>query len=124
MRLSQSDGESGPGSSCQEEDEESLYRRSQYSPEVGHNETMGVKSRQKEEKDENEADSIQLDKSSKKSHDEVNRQLYDDYDLKPESDSIYVEERNQNDLKTDEIVQQHDNTMEVAGRSNEEEDKE
>lgn len=32
--LSQSDGESVPGSSCQEEDEESLYRRSQYSPEV------------------------------------------------------------------------------------------
>lgn len=34
LRLSQSDGESIPGSSCQEEDEESLYRRSQYSPEV------------------------------------------------------------------------------------------
>ncbi|CAN9513064.1 unnamed protein product [Ophioblennius macclurei] len=34
MHLSQSDGESVPGSSCQEEDEESLYRRSQYSPEV------------------------------------------------------------------------------------------
>lgn len=33
-RLSQSDGESVPGSSCQEEDEESLYRRSPYSPEV------------------------------------------------------------------------------------------
>uniref|UniRef100_H2USQ9 Zinc finger protein 710 n=1 Tax=Takifugu rubripes TaxID=31033 RepID=H2USQ9_TAKRU len=33
-RLSQSDGESIPGSSCQEEDEESLYRRSPYSPEV------------------------------------------------------------------------------------------
>ncbi|XP_038163972.1 zinc finger protein 366 [Cyprinodon tularosa] len=32
LRLSQSDGESIPGSSCQEEDEESLYRRSQYSP--------------------------------------------------------------------------------------------
>lgn len=32
--LSQSDGESVPGSSCQEEDEESLYRRSPYSPEV------------------------------------------------------------------------------------------
>lgn len=34
LRHSQSDGESVPGSSCQEEDEESLYRRSQYSPEV------------------------------------------------------------------------------------------
>uniref|UniRef100_A0A4W6CDV1 Zinc finger protein 710 n=1 Tax=Lates calcarifer TaxID=8187 RepID=A0A4W6CDV1_LATCA len=34
LRLSQSDGESVPGSSCQEEDEESLYRRSQYSPEL------------------------------------------------------------------------------------------
>ncbi|XP_029961334.1 zinc finger protein 366 isoform X2 [Salarias fasciatus] len=34
LRLSQSDGESVPGSSCQEEDDESLYRRSQYSPEV------------------------------------------------------------------------------------------
>lgn len=34
LRLPQSDGESIPGSSCQEEDEESLYRRSQYSPEV------------------------------------------------------------------------------------------
>ncbi|KAM9743105.1 uncharacterized protein znf366 [Menidia menidia] len=34
LHLSQSDGESVPGSSCQEEDEESLYRRSQYSPEV------------------------------------------------------------------------------------------
>ncbi|XP_075875553.1 uncharacterized protein znf366 [Nelusetta ayraudi] len=34
LRLPQSDGESVPGSSCQEEDEESLYRRSQYSPEV------------------------------------------------------------------------------------------
>lgn len=33
-RLSQSDGESIPGSSCQEEDEDSLYRRSPYSPEV------------------------------------------------------------------------------------------
>lgn len=32
--LSQSDGESVPGSSCQEEDEESFYRRSLYSPEV------------------------------------------------------------------------------------------
>lgn len=39
LRLSQSDGESVPGSSCQEEeDEESLYRRSQYSPEVDHHE--------------------------------------------------------------------------------------
>lgn len=36
--LSQSDGESVPGSSCQEEDEESLYRRSPYSPEVDHHE--------------------------------------------------------------------------------------
>lgn len=34
LRLPQSDGESVPGSSCQEEDEESLYRRSPYSPEV------------------------------------------------------------------------------------------
>lgn len=34
LLLSQSDGESVPGSSCLEEDEESLYRRSQYSPEV------------------------------------------------------------------------------------------
>ncbi|XP_061880198.1 zinc finger protein 366 [Entelurus aequoreus] len=32
----QSDGESMPGSSCQEEDDESLYRRSQYSPEEAH----------------------------------------------------------------------------------------
>ncbi|XP_024131966.1 zinc finger protein 366 isoform X2 [Oryzias melastigma] len=40
LRLSQSDGESVPGSSCQEEeDEESLYRRSQYSPEVDQQET-------------------------------------------------------------------------------------
>lgn len=38
LRLSQSDGESVPGSSCQEEDEESLYRRSQYSPEVDQHE--------------------------------------------------------------------------------------
>lgn len=36
-RLSQSDGESIPGSSCQEEDEESLYRESPYSPEVDQN---------------------------------------------------------------------------------------
>ncbi|XP_063345611.1 zinc finger protein 366 [Pelmatolapia mariae] len=42
LRLSQSDGESVPGSSCQEEeDEESLYRRSQYSPEVDHHEPAG-----------------------------------------------------------------------------------
>ncbi|KAM6931457.1 uncharacterized protein znf366 [Xenentodon cancila] len=39
--LSQSDGESVPGSSCQEEDEESLYRRSQYSPEVDQREPAG-----------------------------------------------------------------------------------
>lgn len=38
LRLSQSDGESVPGSSCQEEDEESLYRRSQYSPDVDQHE--------------------------------------------------------------------------------------
>lgn len=38
LRLSQSDGESVPGSSGQEEDEESLYRRSQYSPEVDQHE--------------------------------------------------------------------------------------
>lgn len=38
LRLSQSDGESVPGSSCQEEDEESLYRRSLYSPEVDQHE--------------------------------------------------------------------------------------
>uniref|UniRef100_A0A3Q4BEC8 Zinc finger protein 710 n=1 Tax=Mola mola TaxID=94237 RepID=A0A3Q4BEC8_MOLML len=38
LRLSQSDGESVPGSSCQEEDEESLYRRSQFSPEVDQHE--------------------------------------------------------------------------------------
>lgn len=42
LRLSQSDGESVPGSSCQEEDEESLYRRSQYSPEVDQHEPAGV----------------------------------------------------------------------------------
>uniref|UniRef100_A0A3Q2WC88 Zinc finger protein 710 n=1 Tax=Haplochromis burtoni TaxID=8153 RepID=A0A3Q2WC88_HAPBU len=43
LRLSQSDGESVPGSSCQEEeDEESLYRRSQYSPEVDHHEEAGA----------------------------------------------------------------------------------
>uniref|UniRef100_A0A8C5H7B2 Zinc finger protein 710 n=1 Tax=Gouania willdenowi TaxID=441366 RepID=A0A8C5H7B2_GOUWI len=34
LHLSQSDGRSTPGSSCQEEDEESLFRRSQFSPEV------------------------------------------------------------------------------------------
>lgn len=42
LRLSQSDGESIPGSSCQEEDEESLYRRSQYSPEVDQQEPPGA----------------------------------------------------------------------------------
>ncbi|KAF3695643.1 Zinc finger protein 366 [Channa argus] len=41
LRLSQSDGESLPGSSGQEEDEESLYRRSQYSPEVDQHEPGG-----------------------------------------------------------------------------------
>lgn len=41
LRLSQSDGESVPGSSCQEEDEESLYRRSQYSPELDQPEPGG-----------------------------------------------------------------------------------
>ncbi|XP_069555709.1 zinc finger protein 366 [Brachyistius frenatus] len=41
LHLSQSDGESVPGSSCQEEDEESLYRRSQYSPEVDQHEPTG-----------------------------------------------------------------------------------
>ncbi|XP_063752524.1 zinc finger protein 366 isoform X1 [Eleginops maclovinus] len=41
LHLSQSDGESMPGSSCQEEDEESLYRRSQYSPEVDRHEQAG-----------------------------------------------------------------------------------
>lgn len=40
--LSQSDGESIPGSSCQEEDEESLYRMSQYSPEVDQQEPSRV----------------------------------------------------------------------------------
>ncbi|AWP07336.1 Zinc finger protein DC-SCRIPT [Scophthalmus maximus] len=42
LRLAQSDGESVPGSSCQEEeDEESLYRGSQYSPEVDQHEPAG-----------------------------------------------------------------------------------
>ncbi|XP_035022710.2 zinc finger protein 366 isoform X1 [Hippoglossus stenolepis] len=42
LRLAQSDGESVPGSSCQEEeDEDSLYRRSQYSPEVDQHEPAG-----------------------------------------------------------------------------------
>lgn len=42
LRLSQSDGESILGSSCQEEeDEESLYRRSQYSPEVDPHQCRG-----------------------------------------------------------------------------------
>ncbi|KAM4616038.1 uncharacterized protein znf366 [Polymixia lowei] len=41
LHLSQSDGESVPGSSCQEEDEESFYRRSPYSPEVYQNEPPG-----------------------------------------------------------------------------------
>uniref|UniRef100_A0A667Z0N3 Zinc finger protein 710 n=1 Tax=Myripristis murdjan TaxID=586833 RepID=A0A667Z0N3_9TELE len=41
LRHSQSDGESVPGSSCQEEDEESFYRRSQYSPEVDQHEPAG-----------------------------------------------------------------------------------
>uniref|UniRef100_A0A4W5LTM9 Zinc finger protein 710 n=1 Tax=Hucho hucho TaxID=62062 RepID=A0A4W5LTM9_9TELE len=42
LHLSQSDGESVPGSSCQEEDEEdSLYRRSHYSPEVYQHHTRG-----------------------------------------------------------------------------------
>lgn len=41
LRISQSDGESVPGSSYQEEDEESLYRRSQYSPEVDQHEPAG-----------------------------------------------------------------------------------
>lgn len=42
LRLSQSDGESVPGSSCQEEeDEESFYKRSQYSPEVDQHEPAG-----------------------------------------------------------------------------------
>lgn len=39
LRLSQSDGESILGSSCQEEDEDSLYRRSQGSPEVDQHDT-------------------------------------------------------------------------------------
>ncbi|XP_010903052.1 zinc finger protein 366 [Esox lucius] len=43
LRLSQSDGESIPGSSCQEDEEESQYRRSQYSPEVyQHHRARGV----------------------------------------------------------------------------------
>ncbi|KAK7934240.1 hypothetical protein WMY93_005136 [Mugilogobius chulae] len=49
LHMTQSDGESLPGSSGQEEDEESLYRRSQYSPEEGHNDTIEDGSGQKEE---------------------------------------------------------------------------
>ncbi|KAG7490405.1 hypothetical protein JOB18_035028 [Solea senegalensis] len=41
LSLAQSDGESVPGSSCQEEDEDSLYRRSQYSPEEDQHESAG-----------------------------------------------------------------------------------
>ncbi|XP_019744548.1 zinc finger protein 366 [Hippocampus comes] len=41
LHLPQSDGESVPGSSCQEEDEESLYRQSQYSPDEDLREPSG-----------------------------------------------------------------------------------
>ncbi|XP_077378391.1 uncharacterized protein znf366 [Festucalex cinctus] len=41
LHLPQSDGESVPGSSCQEEDEESLYRHSQYSPDEDLREPSG-----------------------------------------------------------------------------------
>ncbi|XP_077571298.1 uncharacterized protein LOC144195488 [Stigmatopora nigra] len=42
LHLPQSDGESAPGSSCHEEDEESLYRHSQYSPDEDQHEPSGV----------------------------------------------------------------------------------
>ncbi|XP_057689045.1 zinc finger protein 366 [Corythoichthys intestinalis] len=41
LHLPQSDGESVPGSSCQEEDEDSLYRQSQYSPDEYQQESRG-----------------------------------------------------------------------------------
>lgn len=78
LRLSQSDGESVPGSSCQEEDEESLYRRSQYSPELDQQEPGGedrynseVKERGPESTDElRPGEMLKLQKHQKRSAEE------------------------------------------------------
>lgn len=145
LRLSQSDGESIPGSSCQEEDEESLYRRSQYSPEVGQNESMGEDSGQKEEKklqfssnsQTRETDSgndhlIKVKETSEKvfescdqAYNSPHRQSYDS-DSEPDSHQANVAERNQNRSDAGEMVKRRhaSEVMEVTGRLNEEEDKE
>ncbi|XP_071339444.1 zinc finger protein 366 isoform X1 [Trachinotus anak] len=70
LRLSQSDGESVPGSSCQEEDEESLYRRSQYSPEVDHHEPAGEDQYipELEERGQESPDELRPDKKQKQTY--------------------------------------------------------
>ncbi|XP_072289575.1 uncharacterized protein znf366 [Eucyclogobius newberryi] len=116
LRLTQSDGESVPGSSGQEEDEDSLYKRSQYSPEEGHNEAL------EEECGEKEKEQIFRGKGLLEETSEECTQPFDN-DFTVKQTSMDEGERNQNMSEGGES-DYNSASVEAAGRQNEEEDKE
>ncbi|XP_033828463.1 zinc finger protein 366 [Periophthalmus magnuspinnatus] len=120
LRLTQSDGESIPGSSGQEEDEDSLYRRSQYSPEEAQNEPTEEERGQKDEGQQfNESDFVEPEETSG-----ICRQTYDhEFTVNSELTRMSEGERNQNGSEKAES-NYNSVKVEVAGRQNEEEDEE
>lgn len=113
VHLTQSDGESVPGSSGhEEEDEDSLYRRSQYSPDEGHHEPSGDTFGAKEEKGQ-EFSAYELG---------AHRQYSEDFCVKPESPGENDGEGNQNGSEASERYSGA--SMEAAVRQKEEEDRE
>ena len=96
LRLSQSDGESVPGSSCQEEDEESLYRRSQYSPEVDQQEL--------EERGHGSPAELRPEEKQK----EMYERVLDERESGNEGDSVDPREDKMHLLKSEELADESD----------------
>ncbi|KAM9392640.1 uncharacterized protein znf366 isoform 2-T4 [Pholidichthys leucotaenia] len=87
-RLSQSDGESVPGSSCLEEDEESLYRRSQYSPEVDHQEPAGEHQYVPELEEDRRGSSVELKPDETQEREKYQENLKEERDFAAEVQTI------------------------------------
>lgn len=118
LRLSQSDGESVPGSSCQEEDEESLYRRSQYSPEVDQHEPAGEDqyAPDVEERGKGSLDELRPGESQKQMHQQsldgetLERESAEE-SVDPRSDQVHLLQSKtsyESDLDVDEQVYHHE----------------
>uniref|UniRef100_A0A8C6URY5 Zinc finger protein 366 n=1 Tax=Neogobius melanostomus TaxID=47308 RepID=A0A8C6URY5_9GOBI len=121
QHLTQSDGESVPGSSGQEEDEDSLYRRSQYSPEEGHSEPTADHFGRREEKDQLRGDDAGSEGRDDQPREPKTYRQYGD-DFSEQSESVRENDGEGNQNKSEAGKRCNSTAVEVEGRQNEEED--